>query len=204
MSGAFEDRKKFKTIHGKRMAYIEEGSGNPIVFLHGNPTSSYLWRNVMPHLEGRGRLIAPDLIGMGDSEKLDDSGPDRYTYVEHRQYLFALLEELGVSANVTLVIHDWGSALGFDWAFQHQDAVNGIAYMEAIVGTPRWDAFPDPMKGLFQSEFGMTFPVKQWLEEDSDEGPLPVAALTDGRGDGAREELLRREDAPRRHPPKAQ
>lgn len=151
MSGAFEDRKKFKTIHGKRMAYIEEGSGNPIVFLHGNPTSSYLWRNVMPHLEGRGRLIAPDLIGMGDSDKLDDSGPDRYTYVEHRQYLFALLEELGVSANVTLVIHDWGSALGFDWAFQHQDAVNGIAYMEAIVGTPRWDAFPDPMKGLFQS-----------------------------------------------------
>ena len=151
MSGAFKDRKKFKTIHGKRMAYIEEGSGDPIVFLHGNPTSSYLWRNVMPHLEGRGRLIAPDLIGMGDSEKLDDSGPERYTYVEHRKYLFALLEELGVSENVTLVIHDWGSGLGFHWAHQNQGALKGIAYMEAIVAPVKWDAFPDPMKGLFQS-----------------------------------------------------
>ena len=151
MSGAFKDRKKFKTIHGKRMAYIEEGSGDPIVFLHGNPTSSYLWRNVMPHLEGRGRLIAPDLIGMGDSEKLDDSGPERYTYVEHRKYLFALLEELGVSENVTLVIHDWGSGLGFHWAHQNQAALKGIAYMEAIVAPVKWDAFPDPMKGLFQS-----------------------------------------------------
>lgn len=151
MSGAFKDRKKFKNIHGKRMAYIEEGSGDPIVFLHGNPTSSYLWRNVMPHLEGRGRLIAPDLIGMGDSEKLDDSGPERYTYVEHRKYLFALLEELGVSENVTLVIHDWGSGLGFHWAHQNQAALKGIAYMEAIVAPVKWDAFPDAMKGLFQS-----------------------------------------------------
>ena len=151
MSGAFTDRKKFKTILGKRMAYIEEGSGDPIVFLHGNPTSSYLWRNVMPHLEGRGRLIAPDLIGMGDSEKLDDSGPERYTYVEHRKYLFALLDELGVNENVTLVIHDWGSGLGFHWAHQNQAALKGIAYMEAIVAPVKWDAFPDPMKGLFQS-----------------------------------------------------
>jgi haloalkane dehalogenase len=133
------------------MAYIEEGSGDPIVFLHGNPTSSYLWRNVMPHLRGRGRLIAPDLIGMGDSEKLEDSGPDRYTYVEHRKYLFALLEELGVKENVTLVIHDWGSGLGFHWAHQNQSAVKGIAYMEAVVAPGRWDAFPEQMKGLFQS-----------------------------------------------------
>ena len=151
MLGAFKDRKKFKTIHGKRMAYIEEGSGDPIGFLHGNPTSSYLWRKVMPNLEGRGRLIAPDLIGMGDSEKLDDSGPERYTYVEHRKYLFALLEELGVSENVTLVIHDWGSGLGFHWAHQNQAALKGIAYLEAIVAPVKWDAFPDPMKGLFQS-----------------------------------------------------
>ena len=151
MSVAFRERKKFKTIHGKRMAYIEEGSGDPIVFLHGNPTSSYLWRNVMPHLQGRGRLIAPDLIGMGDSEKLDDSGPDRYTYVEHREYLFSLLDELDLDANVTLVIHDWGSALGFDWAFQHQEAVRGIAYMEAIVRIPKLDAFREPTKGLFES-----------------------------------------------------
>jgi haloalkane dehalogenase len=151
MAGAFKDRKKLKTVHGKQMAYIEEGVGDPIVFLHGNPTSSYLWRNIMPHLEGRGRLIAPDLIGMGDSEKLEDSGPNRYTFVEHAKYLFALLEALDVKENVTLVIHDWGSGLGFHWAHQHPDAVKGIAYMEAIVGPGRWDAFPEPMKGLFQS-----------------------------------------------------
>ena len=130
---SFKDRKKFATVHGKQMAYIEEGEGDPIVFLHGNPTSSYLWRNIMPHLAGKGRLIAPDLIGMGDSEKLENSGPDSYTYVEHRKYLFALLEQLGVNKNVTLVIHDWGSGLGFHWAHTHPEAVKGIAFMEAIV-----------------------------------------------------------------------
>ncbi len=144
--------KKFKEIHGLQMAYLEHGEGDPIVFLHGNPTSSYLWRNIMPHLEGRGRLIAPDLIGMGDSAKLDDSGPDRYTYVEHRKYLFALLEALGVNDNVTLVIHDWGSALGFHWAQQNTDAVRGIAFMEAIVAPiPSWDAFPEGLAATFQA-----------------------------------------------------
>ena len=143
--------KHYTTIHGKRMAYIDEGEGDPIVFLHGNPTSSFLWRNIMPHLEGRGRLIAPDLIGMGDSEKLEDSGADRYTYVEHRKYLFALLEELGVNANVTLVIHDWGSGLGFHWAHQNPGAVKGIAFMEAIVAPmTSWDMFPAGFVELFQ------------------------------------------------------
>lgn len=137
-------KKSFKTIHGKRMAYVEVGTGDPIVFLHGNPASSFLWRNVMPHLEGRGRLIAPDLIGMGDSEKLDNSGPGTYSYATHRKYLFALLEELGVKENVTLVIHDWGSGLGFHWAHQNPDAVKGIAFMEAFVApVPGWDSFPD-------------------------------------------------------------
>lgn len=136
--------KSYKIIHGKRMAYVDVGSGDPIVFLHGNPTSSFLWRNVMPHLEGRGRLIAPDLIGMGDSEKLDNSGPGSYSYVEHRKYLFALLEELGVNKNVTLVIHDWGSGLGFHWAHQNPNAVKGIAFMEAFVApVSSWDDFPD-------------------------------------------------------------
>lgn len=143
--------KKTATVHGKKMAYIDEGTGDPIVFLHGNPTSSYLWRNVMPHLEGRGRLIAPDLIGMGDSEKLDNAGPGSYTYVEHRKYLFALLEQLGVTENVTLVLHDWGSGLGFHWAHTHQDVLKGIAYMEGIVApVPSWDAFPEAARQVFQ------------------------------------------------------
>ena len=137
-------------ILGSQMAYIDEGRGDPIVFLHGNPTSSYLWRNVMPHLEGQGRLIAPDLIGMGDSAKLPDSGPDRYTFVEHRRYLDALLETLGVNENVTFVIHDWGSALGFDWSNRHRDAVKGIAYMEAIVKPLSWNGWPEAARGVFQ------------------------------------------------------
>jgi len=148
----FRDKKKFATVLGKQMAYIEEGEGDPIVFLHGNPTSSYLWRNILPHLAGRGRLIAPDLIGMGDSEKLEESGPDRYTFVEHRKYLFALLEQLGVTGNVTLVIHDWGSGLGFHWAHMHPEALKGIAFMEGIVApVPGWDSFPEAPRAMFQS-----------------------------------------------------
>src|SRR5262252_2446110 len=107
------------------MAYVEVGEGDPIVLLHGNPTSSYLWRNVLPHLQSRGRCIAPDLIGMGDSDKLLDSGPSSYRFVEHRRYLDALLEALDVRERVTFVVHDWGSALGFDWANRHRDAVKG-------------------------------------------------------------------------------
>ncbi len=132
------------------MAYVEVGEGDPIVFLHGNPTSSYLWRNVIPHLEGLGRCIAPDLVGHGDSDKLAESGPGAYRYVQHRAYLFALLDQLGVSDDVTLVVHDWGSALGFDWAFQHQDAVKGIAYMEALVKPVSWADWPEQARGVFQ------------------------------------------------------
>jgi haloalkane dehalogenase len=124
---------------GKQMAYVEMGEGDPIVFLHGNPTSSYLWRNIMPQVQDLGRCIAPDLIGMGDSDKLDQSGPDSYTFQEHRRYLDAVLEALGVTDNVTLVIHDWGSALGFDWANRHRSAVKGICYMEALVRPLVWE-----------------------------------------------------------------
>jgi haloalkane dehalogenase len=138
-------------VLGRQMAYVETGEGEPLVFLHGNPTSSYLWRNVIPHLEDQGRCIAPDLIGMGDSDKLEKSGPDRYRFVEHREHLDALLETLGVRENVTLVIHDWGSALGFDWANRHRDAVKGIAYMEAFVRPVSWDEWPKAVKPVFQA-----------------------------------------------------
>src|SRR5271170_2035312 len=143
ISAAFPYQKQWRRVLGREMAYVEAGHGDPIVFLHGNPTSSYLWRNVLPYLEPIGRCIAPDLIGMGDSDKLPDSGPGSYRFVEHRRYLDALLEELDVRERVTLVIHDWGSALGFDWARRHPKAVKGIAFMEAIVapqGADHWDS----------------------------------------------------------------
>jgi len=139
ISSKFPYEKRRRRVLGSEMTYVEVGEGDPIVLLHGNPTSSYLWRNVLPHLEPRGRCIAPDLIGMGDSDKLPDSGPASYRFVEHRRYLDALLEALDVHERVTLVIHDWGSALGFDWANRHREAVKGIAYMEAIIQSQAWD-----------------------------------------------------------------
>ncbi|MBW2409840.1 MAG: haloalkane dehalogenase [Deltaproteobacteria bacterium] len=142
--------KKEANILGYTMRYVDEGSGDPIVFLHGNPTSSYLWRNIIPHLSGLGRCIAPDLIGMGDSDKLKDSGPEAYTFVEHRQYLDALLEEIGVIENVVFVIHDWGSALGFDWAYRHPDKVKGLVYMEAILFHYEWGDWPENGRQIFQ------------------------------------------------------
>lgn len=144
--------KKRAQVLGKQMAYVEVGEGDPIVFLHGNPTSSYLWRNVIPHCAEKGRCIAPDLIGMGDSEKLSQSGPGSYRFIEHRKYLDTLLQQLGVEQRVTLVIHDWGSALGFDWANRHRDAVRGIAYMEAIVAPiASWDDWPKAVAPVFQA-----------------------------------------------------
>ena len=143
-------KKKAIEVENKSMAYVDEGSGDPIVFLHGNPTSSYLWRNVMPHLLGRGRLIAPDLIGMGDSDKLDNSGPGSYGFFEHRHYLDSFLAAMGLRENVTLVLHDWGSALGFHWAHRNPDAVRGIAYMEAITRPMSWDDFNQDARPVFQ------------------------------------------------------
>ncbi len=142
--------KRTVEVLGKRMAYVEMGRGDPIVFLHGNPTSSYLWRNVMPHAAPLGRCLAPDLIGMGDSEKLDDSGPGRYRFVEHREFLDAALAALGVASNVTWVVHDWGSALGFDWANRHRGATRGIAYMEALVRPVTWAEWPEAARRVFQ------------------------------------------------------
>ncbi len=150
MISAKELPKKTVSVNGKTMSYVEMGEGDPIIFQHGNPTSSYLWRNIMPHLADQGRCIAIDLIGMGDSDKLEDSGPDRYTLLEHRDYFDGALDALGVTSNVTFVIHDWGSALGFDWANRHRDSVIGIAYMEGIVRPVSWDDWPEAARGVFQ------------------------------------------------------
>ena len=145
-----EHAKCFIEVDDRRMAYVEMGEGSPIVFQHGNPTSSYLWRNVMPMLAHRGRCIALDLVGMGDSDKLINSGPNSYTYAEQRRFFDGALAELGVVDEVVLVIHDWGSALGFDWAQRHPQSVRGICYMEAIVRPLAWDEFPDRSRGIFQ------------------------------------------------------
>lgn len=135
-------------ILGHQMAYVEIGQGDPIVFLHGNPTSAFLWRNVIPHLEGLGRCIAPDLIGMGDSDKLTGSS---YRFVDHAAYLDEFLHTLDVQDRVTLVVHDWGSALGFDWAQRHPAAIKAIAYMEAIVRPVTWDEWPEQARSIFQA-----------------------------------------------------
>jgi haloalkane dehalogenase len=142
--------KQTHVIDGVAMAYADVGEGNPIVFLHGNPTSSYLWRNVVPYLAPIGRCIMPDLVGMGDSGKLPAANASSYTFVEHRRYLDGLLSALGVEHDVTLVVHDWGSALGFDWANRHRGAVAGLAYMEAIVRPMRWDEWPERARSIFE------------------------------------------------------
>ncbi|MGB5432285.1 MAG: haloalkane dehalogenase [Acidimicrobiia bacterium] len=140
-------------VLGSEMAYVDVGAGDPIVFLHGNPTSSFLWRNVIPHVADLGRCVAPDLIGMGDSSKVDGMA---YRFVDHRTYLDGFLDAVGVRDRVTLVVHDWGSALGFDWANRHRAAVSGIAYMEAIVRPVTWEEWPEPSQRVFQ---GMRSPA---------------------------------------------
>lgn len=145
-------KQKRESVLGLEMAYRVAGKGDPIVLLHGNPTSSHLWRHVIPELSGLGRCIAPDLIGMGDSQKIHPSGPMTYRFTEHRRFLDALLDILGVDENVVLVLHDWGSGLGFDWAYRHPERVKGIAYMEAIVApVPSWDAWPESARSIFQA-----------------------------------------------------
>jgi len=143
--------RQFAEVQGKRIAYLEAGTGDPIVLLHGNPTSSYLWRNVIPELENCGRVIVPDLIGQGESDKLPASeGPDRYSFEVAFDYLDGLLRAIDVDSDITWVIHDWGSGLGFHWAKHNPDAVKGIAYMEAIVMPITWDDWPESARGIFQ------------------------------------------------------
>ena len=150
-SSEFKYIKKYLEVYGKRMAFVNEGEGDPTVFLHGNPTSSYLWRNIMPYAEGSGRVIAPDLIGMGDSEKLDNPGTNSYTFQEHAKYLYKLFEKLDLN-NVNLVIHDWGSALGFNWTRLNPSKVKSIIYMEAITSPiESWEDWPENARNIFQA-----------------------------------------------------
>jgi haloalkane dehalogenase len=130
------------------MAYVDSGTGDPVVFLHGNPTSSYLWRNVIPPVERVARCLAPDLIGMGDSGKATGGS---YRFRDHARYLDAWFEALGLSRDVTLVVHDWGSALGFDWAERHRASVRGLVYMEAIVQPLTWAQWPEKARQIFQA-----------------------------------------------------
>ena len=158
--------KQYRTVNGKQMAFHERGEGRSVVFLHGNPTSSYLWRNVIPAVAEHARCIVPDLIGQGDSDKLDDTGPESYRFVEHRFYLDGLLDQLELGDDVVLVIHDWGSALGFDWANRHRDRVAGIAFMEAIVMPVTWEQWPEAARGIFQgfrSEAGESMVIEKNL-----------------------------------------
>lgn len=143
--------KEYKTVNGKQMAYHDTGTGEAVVFLHGNPTSSYLWRDIIPHVSQHARCVAPDLIGQGDSDKLYNPGPDSYTFVEHRTYLDELLDQLALGDKITFVVHDWGSALGFDWANRHRDRVAGICYMEAIVRPVTWEQWPAGATEIFKA-----------------------------------------------------
>ena len=130
------------------MAYIESGQGEPVVFLHGNPTSSYLWRNIIPSIEASRRCLAPDLVGMGSSGKSPHSS---YRFIDHARYLDVWFDALDLQENVILVVHDWGSALGFSWAQRHPERIKGLVYMEALVRPVTWQAWPESARSLFQA-----------------------------------------------------
>ena len=153
ISAADLNPRKRVNVNNVEMAYVDVGAGDPIVFLHGNPTSSYLWRNVIPHLAGLGRRLAPDLVGMGESGRAPDGS---YRFVDHARYLDGWFDALDLKRNVTLVVHDWGSALGFHWAHRNQVSVKGIAYMEAIVRPLTLAEFPEAARKVFM---GMRSPA---------------------------------------------
>jgi haloalkane dehalogenase len=192
-------KKKTVDVLDSKMAYHERGEGAPVLLLHGNPTSSYLWRDVLPELEGHGRLIAPDLIGMGDSAKLQNPGPDTYRFATHRKYLAGFIDAvIGPAQSITFVVHDWGSALGFDWANHHRDRVRGIAYMEGIprpfAGWEEWSKAATPIFQGFRSEKGeeMVFDRNVFVER-----VLPgsvLRKLTDAEMAEYRKPFLKRED----------
>jgi len=155
VSAKFPYDSQFTEVHGSRMHYIEEGAGDPVLFLHGNPTSSYLWRNIIPHVSPHGRCIAPDLIGMGQSSKPELA----YRFQDHYRYLEGFIEKLELN-KITLVVHDWGSGLGFHYAHQNPGRIKGIAFMEAICRPMKWSQFPADFKMGFKL---MRTPYIGWL-----------------------------------------
>ena len=162
---SWKAQKKFANVLGKKMAYIERGEGRPIVFVHGNPTSSYLWRNVIPHVEAEDRrIIVLDQMGMGDSDKLPDSEEDRYRLASHTRYFEAFMKEISADEDVTLVLHDWGGAVGFNWAFHNQSALRGIAYMETFIKPLEWKDLPEsfhPTLQAVRSEEGLKLVLEE-------------------------------------------
>ncbi len=191
--------KKYVEIFDGRMAYHERGQGAPVLFLHGNPTSSYLWRDVIGELEGSGRLIAPDLIGMGDSAKLGNPGPDTYRFVTHRKYLDAFIDAvIGEREKILFVIHDWGSALGFDWANRHRDRVRGIAYMEAIVRPiatwQEWSEAAIPIFQGFRSDKGESMILDRNMFVERVLPGSVLRKLSDAEMSEYRKPFLKRED----------
>ena len=172
-------KKKYIQVKNKSMAYVDEGNGETFLFLHGNPTSSYLWRNIAPHIEDLGRVVIPDLIGMGDSDKLDGIDNKDYQYHGQYDYLTSLLDSLDIGNDIHLIIHDWGSAMGFQFARENPNRIKSITYMEAIVMPLTWDQWPDAATkifGLFRSEAGeelvleKNFFVERILLADSSSG----------------------------------
>jgi len=181
ISAEFGFESKFVDVLGSKMHYVDVGEGDPIIFLHGNPTSSYLWRNVIPHLRDQARCIAPDLIGMGKSDHPDIA----YRYDDQYRYLSGFLEALDIGSNVTVVLHDWGSGLGFRWAHEHEDRIKGVAFMEAMIRLFEWDRIPAnariairmmrlPVLGWLMASVGNVF-IKKMLPDMIDRDLDPVA-----------------------------
>jgi len=156
ISAAFPFESKFVTVHGSKMHYVDVGEGDPVLFLHGSPTSSYLWRNIIPHLSGQGRCVAVDLIGMGKSDRPDIP----YRYDDHYRYLCGFIDALGIGSNLTLVIHDWGSGLGFRWANDHEQDVRAIAFMEAMIRPLSLEDMPGSLRMAMRM---MRMPGTGWL-----------------------------------------
>lgn len=197
ISADFPYASQYVEVHGSQIHYVEEGTGDPILFLHGNPTSSYLWRNIMPYVQSHARCLAMDLIGMGKSDKPDID----YSFFDHSEYVEGFIETLGLQ-NLTLVIHDWGSALGFHYAMRNEANIKALAFMEAILmPIPSWDAMPPDLKETFQAfrtpEVGWDMIVNQHMFVEQVLPSLVVRELTDAEMDHYRAPYI---DLPSRKP----